>query len=73
MNTAAATPLPQAAALSRLRLWLARTRRSVWDAMQLAAWARAQSHLLHFADGCEPLQPELAKELRAAARSGPQL
>ena len=70
MNTVA-TPLPQAAALSRLRLWLARTRRSVWDAMQLAAWARAQGHLLHFADGCEPLQPELAKELRAAARSGP--
>ena len=43
------------------------------DAMQLAAWARAQGHLLHFADGCEPLQPELAKELRAAARSGPLL
>jgi len=39
--------------------------------MQLAAWARAQAQLLHFADGCEPLQPELAKELRAAARSGP--
>ncbi len=70
MNTVA-TPLPQAAAPSPLRLWLARTRRSVWDAMQLAAWARAQGHLLQFADGCEALQPELAKELRAAARSGP--
>jgi hypothetical protein len=39
--------------------------------MQLAAWARAQGHLIQFADGCEALQPELAKELRAAARSGP--
>ena len=70
MNTVA-PPLPQAAAPSSLRLWFARTRRSVWDAMQLVAWARAQSHLLQFADGCETQQPALAKELRAAARSGP--
>jgi hypothetical protein len=72
MNTVAAS-LPQSATTAPLPSWFARTRAAVWRAVELSAWARAQGHLLQFADRCEELQPELAKELRAAARSGPMV
>jgi hypothetical protein len=54
-----------------LRTWFARARAIAWQALELSGRARAQRHLLDFAEACEALQPELAKELRAAARSGP--
>ena len=77
MNTAV-TSLPpgsagQAAtsALAGLRRWLRRAGNGLWAALEAAGHARAQRHLLAFADQCEALQPELAKELRAASRHGP--
>lgn len=70
MNTAV-TNLPNVGVATRLRHWLARTAASVREAMELAAWARAQAQLLQFADRCEPEQPALAKDLRDAARHGP--
>lgn len=42
-----------------------------WRALEAAGQARAHRHLLEYADQCERLQPELAKELRAAIRQGP--
>ncbi len=50
------------------RPWLARVGATVWRAFEASGQARARHHLLSFADRCESLQPELAKELRAAAR-----
>ena len=50
------------------RPWLARAGTAVWRALEQSARARAQRHLLDFADRCEGQQPELAKELRSAAR-----
>ena len=66
MNTVA-TSLPTRPAAPRLRPWLARVRASVWRALERSGQARAQRHLLEFADRCEAQQPELAKELRIAA------
>jgi len=71
MNTVASPLLPTPVTATSARTWLARTRAAVWHALELAAWARAQGHLLEFADRCEALQPDLASELRAAARRGP--
>lgn len=51
--------------------WLARAVATVRSALEAAAQARAQRHLYEFANQCEALQPELAKELRAAALRGP--
>ena len=69
MNSATRS-LPLAPAVPRLRPWLARAGATVWRSLEIAGQARARRHLLDFADQCEALQPELAKELRAAARHG---
>jgi predicted DNA-binding transcriptional regulator YafY len=77
MNTAV-TSLPPgsasqatASALAGLRRGLRRAGNGLWAALEAAGHARAQRHLLAFADQCEAQQPELAKELRAAAHKGP--
>ena len=67
MNTAV-TSLPTQATVPRLRPWLARAGASILRSLEASGQARARRHLLDFADHCEALQPELAKELRAAAR-----
>jgi len=67
MNTAVSSLQLHAATLGA-RAWLARMRVAVWRALEESGRARAQRHLLDFADQCQALQPELAKELRAAAR-----
>lgn len=54
-----------------LRRRLVQLRGAVWRALEVIGRARAQPHLLAFADRCEALQPGLAKELRAACRQGP--
>jgi hypothetical protein len=54
-----------------LRRWFKEAGRGVWRAMEVTGRARAQRHLLDFAYQCETLQPELAKELRAASRQSP--
>lgn len=77
MNTAV-TPLPltpvgvaSAAPETGLRNWVVRAGTHLWKALEASGRARAQRHLMDFADQCEALQPELAKELRAASRQGP--
>jgi len=73
MNTAV-TSLPHQPAASvdaGLARWFGRVGAGVWRALEASGQARAQRHLLAFADQCEALQPELAKELRAASRAGP--
>ena len=67
MNTAV-TSLPLQPAAARLRPWLARVGASVWRSFETAGRARAERHLLDFAEQCQDQQPELAKELRAAVR-----
>jgi hypothetical protein len=67
MNTAV-TSLPTSPAASRLRPWLARASLAVWHALEETGRLRAERHLLEFAEHCQAQQPELAKELRAAAR-----
>lgn len=66
MNTAV-TSLPLQPIASGLRSSLARAGATVWRAFEKAGQARAERHLLDFADQCQALQPELAKELRVAA------
>jgi hypothetical protein len=61
------TLLPKQPAEPRLRSWPARARAAIWSALEQSGQARARRHLLDFADRCESLQPELAKELRIAA------
>jgi hypothetical protein len=51
--------------------WMARAGSAMWKAMAASGQARAQRHLLEYANSCESLQPELAKELRAAVRHYP--
>jgi hypothetical protein len=77
MNTAV-TSLPPgsatrapASAGAGLRRWLRHAANGVWAALEASGRARAQRHLRAFADQCEALQPELAKELRAASHQGP--
>ena len=76
MNTAV-TSLPlkpagdaSATAGAGLRHAFSRAGKSIWKALEAAGRARAYRHLMDFADRCEALQPELAKELRAASREG---
>ncbi|MEP7297698.1 MAG: hypothetical protein ABI702_16060 [Burkholderiales bacterium] len=69
MNTAVSS-LPMHSAAGALS-WLSRAGTTVWRALEESGRARAQRHLLDFADQCQALQPDLAKELRAAARQGP--
>ena len=54
-----------------LRPWLARVGAAVLGALEDSGRRRAQRHILEFASHCQAQQPELAKELRAAARQGP--
>jgi hypothetical protein len=70
MNTAVSS-LQIEPLTSGLRPWLARTGAAVWRALEDIGRARASRHLLDFADQCQALQPELAKELRMAAHHGP--
>jgi hypothetical protein len=77
MNTAVSplsfesnTPSP-ARAGGAIRTWGARVGKSIWRVLEVSGQARAQRHLLDFANECERLQPNLAKELRAASRLGP--
>ncbi len=73
MNTAVTSlPLrPAAQAGAGISRWFSRFGTGIWLALEASGQARAQRHLLDFADQCEALQPELAKELRAASRQGP--
>ena len=73
MNTAVTSlPVePAARAGVVISRWFSRFARGFWRALEISGQARAQRHLLAFADQCEALQPELAKELRAASRQGP--
>jgi hypothetical protein len=74
MNTVV-TPLPlnpAAPASDRVfaaapRRWLKQAGAALLRSMEASGRARAQWHLLEFADRCQAQQPELAKELRAAA------
>lgn len=70
MNTAL-TSSPLLATTPRLRPWLASVGGALWRTLEETGRARAQRHLLDFADQCQALQPELAKELRTAARHNP--
>lgn len=77
MNTAV-TSLPMSSATpaaaptgASLRRQFKQAGAAIWSALEAVGQARAQRHLLEFADQCEALQPELAKELRAASRQGP--
>jgi len=56
---------------ARLRHGFSRAGKGLWKALETVGRARAQRHLMDFADQCELVQPELAKELRAAAGQGP--
>jgi hypothetical protein len=69
MNTAV-TSLPLSASAPGLRAWFARAGSAVWRALEASGQARARRELLAFADRCESLQPELAKELRTAVGRG---
>jgi hypothetical protein len=51
--------------------WLARAGATVRQALEASGQARARRHLQEFADQCEALQPDLAKELRAAMARDP--
>lgn len=70
MNTLV-TSLPPSPAGAGLRRWLNRAGNGIWKALTISARARLQPRLIDLADQCEALQPELAKELRAASRHGP--
>jgi len=70
MNTAVSS-LSLPVSTPGLRPWLARTGAAIWRALEESGRARASRHLLDFADQCQALQPELAKELRMAAHNGP--
>jgi len=50
---------------------IVRAGRALWRALQAVGEARAHRQVLELADRFEALQPELAKELRAACRQGP--
>jgi len=70
MNTLVvnAPSIPRGPVARGPRQWLAQAGAAVWRVLQALGQARAHRELLAFADGCEATQPELAKEMRAAAR-----
>jgi hypothetical protein len=77
MNTAV-TSLPMTSAApaaattgAGLRRQFKQAGAAIWAVLEAVGRARAQRHLLELADHCEALQPELARELRAASRQGP--
>jgi hypothetical protein len=47
--------------------WFAKAGAAIWRALEASGEARARRHILDFADRCEALQPDLAKELRAVS------
>ena len=51
--------------------WVVRAGNGFWNGLVALGRARDRYQLLEIADRCEALQPELARELRAAARQGP--
>jgi hypothetical protein len=51
--------------------WLVKVGGAVLKALAASSEARARRHILDFASQCEGLQPELAKELRAASHQIP--
>jgi hypothetical protein len=69
MNTVV-TPMPSSnrdtGSLVRAGHWLNRAAGALRRALEASAQARAQAHVREFAQRCEALQPELAKELRQA-------
>ena len=73
MNTAVTSlPLkPAGHVAAGIGRWFGRAGSSIRAALETSGQARAQRHLLDFADQCEALQPDLAKELRTACRQGP--
>ena len=68
-------PAPEAqasaAAITGPRHAITRAGAAIRRALEASGRARAERHLLDFAEQCEAQQPELAKELRAAARQAP--
>ncbi len=68
-------PTPSAQASVRIgasrRRAVAKVVAAVWHALEAVGRARAQRHLLAFADRCEAQQPQISRDLRAAARRGP--
>lgn len=77
MNTNV-TPLPAIAAggahigvARAARRQLARVGASIWRTLQESGRARARYELLKLARACEHNQPNLARELRAAAAHDP--
>jgi hypothetical protein len=68
MNTAASS-LPLNASTAPAAGLLSRAGNALWRALAASGQARAQRELLAFADRCEGLQPELAKELRHAVKA----
>lgn len=77
MNTAVTSlPIPRAVSATAstgasLRRQFKQAGAALWLALEAVGRARAQRHLLAFADQCEASQPGLARELRAASRQGP--
>lgn len=76
MNTAVTSlplaPAGDASASSGAGLrWFVRAGNGLWNALVALGRARDQHQLLEIADRCQALQPELARELRAATRQGP--
>ena len=72
------TPLPQAGAaesptqaVQRARALWSRVTSAVWRALQESGRNRARRQLLDLADACHFSQPDLARELRAAAAFNP--
>ncbi len=76
MNTAVSSlplaPAGDASASAGAGLrWSVMAANTVWNALAAMGRARGQRQLLEIAHRCEALQPELARELRAAIRQGP--
>ena len=58
---------PRARPQGLLRARIGRFAALVRNALEASAQVRAHRHLLEFAERCEALQPDLAKELRMAS------
>ena len=61
----------RATRMARPAGWLERAGNTIRQALEASAQDRAVRHLHEFADRCEALQPDLAKELRSAALRDP--
>jgi flagellar biosynthesis regulator FlaF len=65
------TPADPALADAGLTCLLRQPGAALWRALEATERARSRRQWQEYADRCEALQPELAKELRAALRQGP--